>query len=79
MRNRHSAGPVWMLEFDVATGLMRLAPPLRFKPADDLRALHVCNYTQQSLIRKPRLAAPPGPTHLIFRVVTAGIHCPSLL
>src|ERR1017187_3631695 len=49
MRNGYSAKFLRMLELDVAAGLMRLAPPLRFKPADDLRALHVCNYTQLGL------------------------------
>jgi hypothetical protein len=47
MRNRHSARLIRVLEFDVATNLMHLAPPLGFKPADNFRAVHLCNYTQR--------------------------------
>src|ERR1035438_3443223 len=49
MRNGHGARLPRMLELDVAAGLMHLAPPLRFKPADNSRAVHVCNYTQRRL------------------------------
>lgn len=48
MRHRYSGGLFRMLELDVAASLMNLAPTFRFKLADNLRALHLCNYTQQN-------------------------------
>jgi hypothetical protein len=49
-----------MLEFAMAAGLMRLPPALRFKSADNLRAVHVCNYTHLSSTVIVKFVYPKG-------------------
>jgi hypothetical protein len=44
-----------MLELDVTAGLVRFAPAFRFEPADNLRTVYMCNYTQQRFRRREQV------------------------
>jgi hypothetical protein len=56
-----------MLEFDVATRLVHLAPPFGFKSANDLGAFYVCNDTHKVVVIK-----------ILFNLRTASQNSPEL-